>query len=296
MLLSLIGSAPTEFADRIRTYLEGKTDRRQPRIASYLPVPLVEALAELEGKIHQSIADYLDEPAVLMIEREVTQRIEELRSQAPFRLSHNADLSLGRLCYAICRAVQPEIVVETGTGYGVTTSFLLAALAENQRGQLHSVDLPPLAANADSYVGWLIPNALRTRWRLHRGSSRRVLPPLLDALPPVDVFVHDSLHTYAHMRWEFEQVERHLADEAILLADDAEDNAAFAEWGKREEVIYSKLVADDDITMRYGISAEGVSASLREPHILCHPSSDGAPPMRALVGTGSVATACSTSR
>ncbi len=84
--------------------------------------------------------------------------------------------SLTRLCYAVVRAQEPECVVETGVCYGVTSFFILAALARNSKGNLYSIDLPPLGQDADRFVGSAIPDgALKTRWHLHRGVSRRIL-------------------------------------------------------------------------------------------------------------------------
>ncbi len=110
---------------------------------------------------------------------------------APFTTRHHADLSLARLCYAVCRLLRPEIVLETGVAYGVTTALVLKALQVNGKGRLYSIDLPPLGENADAFVGYLVPEALRARWTVNRGVSKRVLPQLLPRLGRVDLFIPD---------------------------------------------------------------------------------------------------------
>jgi len=93
--------------------------------------------------------------------------------------------------------------------------------------------LPPLDPKADQYVGYLVPDSLKGRWRLHRGSSRQLLPSILRAVESVDVFVHDSLHTYGNMRWEFNAVTPHLGRPSALISDDVESHRAFIEWADR---------------------------------------------------------------
>ena len=42
--------------------------------------------------------------------------------------------------YAAVRATKPNIVVETGTAAGASSTFVLAALEKNGRGYMHSID------------------------------------------------------------------------------------------------------------------------------------------------------------
>ncbi len=98
-----------------------------------------------------------------------------------------------------------------------------------------SIDLPPIARHADYYAGYLIPENLKDRWTLYRGTSKRVLPKLLSQLGKVDMFVHDSLHTYWNIRRELELISPYLSRPSIVIADDIQDNSAFLEWVKREQ-------------------------------------------------------------
>jgi predicted O-methyltransferase YrrM len=140
------------------------------------------------------------------------------------------DPSLGELAYLVVRAVAPAHVVETGVAGGVTSAFVLAALADNGAGRLASVDLPPLAMVGAGLVGELVPAALRERWSYHWGSSRRLLPGLLAPLAgTLDVFIHDSDHSYDAMRWELEKAWASLRPGGWLIADDVHHHSAFAD-------------------------------------------------------------------
>jgi predicted O-methyltransferase YrrM len=170
--------------------------------------------------------------------------MESLPPEAPFGVFHNGDTLLAQLCYGVVRAMRPKTVAETGVCYGVTSAHLLAALGGNGEGHLYSIDLPPLGKNNDDYVGWLVPDELRKRWTLRRGTSRRLLRPMLKELGNIDLFVHDSLHTYNNMKMEFESVWPHLPPGGVLIADDIEGNAAFQEVTRRGDVAFHAAVRE----------------------------------------------------
>ena len=179
------------------------------------------------------VADILGESALSEVEEETRSLMAGIRRRDPFAPRWAADSLLARCCYLSCRLLEPSIVVETGVAYGVSSAFILRALAENDHGVLHSVDLPPLRREYERFWGIAVPGALRGRWNLHRGSSGRVLPELLGQTGAVDLFVHDSLHTYRNMRREFEAVWPRLRTGGMILADDVERNRAFGELRRK---------------------------------------------------------------
>ncbi len=230
LLLSLLASNPPELIDRVRAVLDVNLDRLLRKAPVYPAMPWDQLLSGLTGALGVDASALDREVETHGLEPTIAAGIARLGPTPQFGLRHNADVRFARLCYVACRAVCPETVVETGVAYGVTTTFVLKALEINGRGHLYSIDLPPLGAGADNSVGRLVPEHLRSRWTLQRGSSRRVLPPLLARLGKVDVFIHDSLHTFQNMRSEFAAVQRHRADPFVLIADDIELNRAFEEY------------------------------------------------------------------
>ena len=143
-------------------------------------------------------------------------------------------IPLGRRAgwYAIVRALRPERVVETGTHDGLGSTAILTALERNGSGELVSIDPQP-------GTGWLVPDNLRHRWRPIRSTSYDALPPL----GPIDLFIHDSLHTPECETWELETAaglgakvllsdNAHAADTSRRFAGD--HGASFSVW--REQV------------------------------------------------------------
>ena len=55
---------------------------------------------------------------------------------------------------------------------------------------------------------------------------------MLAAEAPVDVFFHDSDHSYTHMMFEMSLAWYHLKREGWLVVDNIESNAAFADFAR----------------------------------------------------------------
>jgi len=218
--------SPSEFLDRMEAILTSRLEQYFPNKIDYKPLTVENVLQRLCEILKHGI----DWSGIEEIEKGVMERMYSLEKIAPFSTKHHGDLSLARLCFAVCRLLKPEIVVETGVAYGVTTAYILKALQMNEKGVLHSIDLPPLGENADVFVGYLVPEDLKDRWVLHRGTSKRILPSLLQMLQHVDVFVHDSLHTYWNIKRELNMVTPYLSKPSVVIADDIHGNKAFLEW------------------------------------------------------------------
>jgi predicted O-methyltransferase YrrM len=156
----------------------------------------------------------------------------------------DADPALARAVWTIVRALRPAVVVETGVARGITSRTILEALAANGHGHLWSIDLPPRAVDAADHAR-AVPDALRERWTLCHGASRRLLPRLLRELETVDVFIHDSQHTERNMRFELERAWRVLRPGGVVVADDVHENAAWQRF--TADVGVRGIVAQEDV-------------------------------------------------
>lgn len=129
--------------------------------------------------------------------------------------------------YALVRLLKPRVIVETGVADGVTSSYILRALEDNGAGKLYSIDLPSELLPPGEKPGWIVEEGLRGRWDLRVGKAEELLPPLLEEVGTADLFLHDSLHTYAHMLFEFRAAWPHLRPGGLFLSHDVGQNAAF---------------------------------------------------------------------
>lgn len=253
LLLSLAPRRPREFRDRVAGYADLGLERFSGVAPEYETVGWEEVLRDLEKHLGR-VAEILDEPALKETEENTRRLLEDIRGEDAFSPRWAADSRLARLCYLLCRLIRPSIVIETGVAYGVSSAFILRAMDENGSGTLHSVDLPPLRKEYEKFWGVAVTETLKGRWKLHRGSSVRTLPLLLDEVRAIDLFVHDSLHTHRNMRREFDTVWPRLRNGGALLADDVERNRAFGELQRRSPALW-RVVRDREESPLHGRAA-----------------------------------------
>lgn len=139
-------------------------------------------------------------------------------------------VSAPELLYIITRIMKPNVVVETGVASGASSTYILQALEDNKKGKLYSIDIDAYISGGIKRTGWIVPSQLRHRWHLIIGSSSHKLLPLLENLQEIDVFLHDSLHTYRNMLWEYQTAWPFIRKGGILLSDDIQENNAFSEF------------------------------------------------------------------
>jgi hypothetical protein len=129
--------------------------------------------------------------------------------------------------YAAARWLKPRTVIETGTADGLGTAILSRALARNEAdgypGRLISFDVEPRA-------GWLLDEELSRRTQVVIGDVRETLPRELHGRT-VELFVHDSLHTYEHERFELEVIYAHSGATGVTaISDNAHATTALADF------------------------------------------------------------------
>lgn len=166
--------------------------------------------------------------------------------------------------YAIVRLTEPDHLIETGVSSGVSSTHFLLGIRKNRHGTLHSIDLPQhqrgeQLSSRESHVaippgrssGWAIPPELRDGWDLRVGPSQQLLPTLVEGLPSVGLFLHDSLHTPRHLTFELSTVRPKLAPGAIVLADNTVwTGAAFPRFARTVGVPVRRRGRTDMVGLR----------------------------------------------
>jgi hypothetical protein len=213
---------PVEAADRVRGRIERRLDPALPVNAA--------PCQGMHDRVHELLG-LPDDPAGCDACAGFDDAWKSVIARIPDSCGHDAGAGMARTAWAAVRHLRPERVVETGVARGVTTSVLLQAMERNGSGALWSIDLPDLRLAWRGSVSQAVPADLRARWTYVRGSSRRFLPALLAELGHIELFVHDGLHTYPNMMFEFGLAWRYLDAGGLLLSDDVDSNGAFGHFG-----------------------------------------------------------------
>ena len=131
--------------------------------------------------------------------------------------------------YALTRWLRPAVIVESGGFIGMSSAFILKALADEK---LTTARLYSIEWSENCEQGALIPDELRSAsggFVPLRGKVEDFLRR--DQLPSsIDMFLHDSSHSYRHMFWEFQEFWPRLRDGGLLVSHDVQMNAAFPEF------------------------------------------------------------------
>ncbi len=199
-----------------------------------------EKLEEYEIERSDEIEDYIDH----LVDK-ICREFEDYEDYHPAILGEES----GKKLYDLIRKIEPEIMVETGVCNGFSSSVILKAMEENDKGHLYSVDLPVridelkgeertgavLPPEKDS--GWAVPSDLRERWTLMIGNTYDELPKVFGSISNgIDVFLHDSDHSYETMMFEFALAWRNLKKDRFLLADNIDFSEAFFDFADAKEL------------------------------------------------------------
>jgi predicted O-methyltransferase YrrM len=145
--------------------------------------------------------------------------------------------------YWLVRRLKPRTILQTGVCNGLSTAFMMLALAKNgSDGGLRAIDLPPIFDPCDpswtvegkvyggvipegKTSGWLVPEAYHERLEIWHGNARDLLPKMVDEVDSIDLFYHDCDHSYDHTMFEFHQAKRKLSKGGLIVAADIGLNA-----------------------------------------------------------------------
>jgi predicted O-methyltransferase YrrM len=119
--------------------------------------------------------------------------------------------------------MNPDVVVETGVANGASTRRILSALSHNRgSGKLISCDIDSRVATAELMAD--------PRFEFVEIGTKSDLSDLVERLDKIDIFYHDSDHSYDHQLFEYSTVWEKLPDGGILVSDDINWSYAFLDF------------------------------------------------------------------
>ena len=146
----------------------------------------------------------------------------------------------------LIRRERPEIMIETGVESGYSTEHFLAAMDAVGVGHLYSCDPAP--------SGFFLANPiLHPRFTLIEKRSQEALDEIFAKTGKVDLFLHDSDHSWECQTFEYEWAWRHVHSGGIIASDDPG-------WGITLPVLGSLAHhAWDQFCARHGLAGQDLT-------------------------------------
>jgi predicted O-methyltransferase YrrM len=209
------------------------TPRHRKHLHSYAErqLPVLDGILQVTGFERSSVENILNNlPEFLITDKK----------DPGMTIKWSATSELAATTYVLVKLLKPEIVVETGVGAGVSSWTILHAMEENGIGMLVSIDLPTPNTELIPEVGYLVPDNLRHRWSLRTGPSNRILPKVLEEFTEIDIFQHDSRHSYSNQLREYTTAWPSIRSGGMLISDDISNDAfhdASCNWNLNPTII-----------------------------------------------------------
>ncbi|MEV6597031.1 class I SAM-dependent methyltransferase [Actinoplanes sp. NPDC051346] len=183
------------------------------------PTAFLEALGWQADEVAK-VADEFDE-----VYARLDERYEQTETVFPPRWG--VEQGTGLALYGLVRLLRPGNVVETGVADGRSSFMILSALERNGNGMLHSFDVRAEAGN-------LVRG--HEQWNLTISDAkdpRRSFTEAIAKLETIDMFQHDSDHSYANQMFEYESAWPKIPVNGVLASDDADLTKAYLDFATR---------------------------------------------------------------
>ncbi len=166
------------------------------------------------------------------LQLQLKSRYTRLTSSLTYPVGFATEEDTSFLLYALARILRPTPVLESGVANGHSSFFLTNALLSNVHGTLYSVEVT-------DDVGALLSENEKVRWHLEVLEKRSLedsFARFVDKVSPIDIFLHDSDHSYGWQAFEYNRVSASLTSHGILISDDVDASFAFLDFCKKQGV------------------------------------------------------------
>ena len=175
-------------------------------------------------------------------------KIKPNTKENPYPIDFGLDLSTRHFLFTLCYLAKPKIVVETGVANGFSSTYILYALRDIDNSKLISIEKLFFSWHTKEGVGLSIPKNLKNKHILKIGAGRDELAAVDEK---IDIFIHDSFHTYDTMLNEFKIAWPKIRVGGILCSDDASNNDAFLDFA--DSVNMKPLIISRSNNRQFGI-------------------------------------------
>ena len=137
---------------------------------------------------------------------------------------------------------KPKNIVETGVAAGVSSHAILKAIEDNKIGHLYSSDLPIMRLeNPVKIVGALVDEKLRVNWSLFLKGDKENLKLIQSKINKIDLIHYDSEKRYHGREFVFNQLDKLIDTNSIIVMDDIQDNSFFYDYLEKKKIKNFKI-------------------------------------------------------
>lgn len=140
----------------------------------------------------------------------------------------------GKLLHRVAAHYQPKTILELGTSFGITTSYLATA---NPSARVITIEGSGAVADIaqEQFTGHGLHHV-----ELHRGRFEDVLPAILPGVSSLDLCYIDGNHRLEPTLDYFHQIKPFLHEGSIVIFDDIH-------WSREMEAAWMQVVADESV-------------------------------------------------
>lgn len=170
---------------------------------------------------------YFDTPEELIGSLKNPKNNPKLQKGEFFPLYYDSNPKTLKMLDLLIKKYRPSIVVETGMGNGMSAKRILSAFKEYnlENSKLYSFDVDPIVASStltdDPQFNLILIN------------SSKDFSKKMYEIGRIDLFYHDSDHSYENQIFEYNIAWEILRDGGILATDDTHLSQAFGYFCKR---------------------------------------------------------------
>lgn len=196
-------------------------------------ISAVEAIEDITGVKDIILFEKLFEPYV----KEAQKIIESV----PIKMGGGADLAI---LYYLSKYLEATTIVESGVAYGWSSLALLMSIENNKGGVLYSSDMPYPKMNNEDFVGCVVPQELKKKWRLFKLPDRLAFHKIEKCVVSIDICHYDSDKSYRGRYWAYPKLWALLRKGGLFISDDISDNVAFMDFagsiGEKPIIVYNE--------------------------------------------------------
>jgi len=159
--------------------------------------------------------------------KDIFEKAQDIERRCPVRMGRAGNLEL---LYETAEHLQARRVIETGVAYGWSSLAMLLSLRNRPDSRLISTDMPYIDRASIGHMGCVVPEELRSQWRIIHLPDRLALPKALESMPAIDLCHYDSDKSVKGRRWAYRLLWVALREGGIFISDDVSDNGAFRDF------------------------------------------------------------------